>query len=219
MSLLVIAAGWLAFGAVAVIAMRRRGHDTFSWAVLFLFLGPLALPLAVSSDRHRPPQPETPTHDGRLDVLVAHDGSDAATAAALDAAMDLLGPQLTSITLAAVVDLEATSTVRGRDTQRETQAQLDALAHDLASVTSAPVDTVILFGEPAKTLQQHAAEHGYELIVTGNSTTGRARLRRSRAVGKLATQSPVPVLVGPATMGASSSIASPGARNVPPVGS
>lgn len=216
MSLLVIAAGWLAVGAVAVIAMRRRGHDTFGWAVLFLFLGPLALPLAVSSDRHRPPQPETPTHDGRLDVLVAHDGSDAATAA-LDAAMDLLGPQLTSITLAAVVDLEATSTVRGRDTRRETQAQLDALAHDLASVTSAPVDTVILFGEPARTLRQHAAEHGYELIVTGNSTTGRARLRRSRAVGKLATPSHVPVLVGPATMGASSSIASPGARNATPV--
>ena len=57
---LAIAAGWVATGAVAVALMRRRGHDAFSWAVLFLFLGPIAVPLAISSDRHRPAEPPRP---------------------------------------------------------------------------------------------------------------------------------------------------------------
>ena len=92
---LVIAAGWLTIGAIAVAVMHRRGHDTFAWAVLFLCMGPLAIPLAVSSHRHRPPDPDSPSHPGRLDVLVADDGSPEA-AAALKSALDLLGAQMTS---------------------------------------------------------------------------------------------------------------------------
>lgn len=198
MAFLAIAAGWLAIGLVAVAVMRHRGHDTFAWAVLFLFLGPLALPLAASSDRHPPPQPSAPIHEGRLDVLAAHNGS-AEAAAALRAALDLLGTQVTSVTLAAVVDLEAPSTVRGRDTQRETQARLDALARDIAVVTTAPVDTVILFGEPTLALQHFAAEHGYELIVAASCCAGGSHLGRRRATKKLATTSPVPVLIAPAS--------------------
>jgi nucleotide-binding universal stress UspA family protein len=79
-----------------------------------------------------------------------------------------------------VVDLEATTTVRGRDTQRDTQARLDALARDVVPMTSAPVDTVVLFGEPAHALQQHAAEHGYELIVAGGGDARRSRGRAPR---------------------------------------
>jgi hypothetical protein len=182
-----IAAGWLAIGVVAAAVMHRRGHDTFAWGVLFLFLGPLALPLAISSDRHPPPQPDAPTRGGRLDLLVAHDGSREATAA-LQAAMDLVGPYVTSVTVTCVLDLEAASTVRGRDTQRETQARLDAVAHRLAAATSAPVDTTILFGEPTQALQRFAAEHGYELIVA-------AAWRR--VTHKRTAASAVPVLIGP----------------------
>lgn len=191
---LVIASGWLAVGLVAVAVMRRRGHDTFAWALLFMFLGPLALPLAVSSDRHPPSQPGGPLRDGRFDVLVAHDGS-AEAAAALRAALDLFGSQVTSLTLAAVVDLEAASTVRGRDTQLETQAGLDAFAGDVANVITAPVDTVILFGEPAHALVDFAASHDYELIVATAGSAGRARRGRGRAVNGLPTTSPVPVLI------------------------
>ncbi len=195
MSLLLIAAGWLVIGAVAVAVMHRRGHDTFSWAVLFLFMGPLALPLAVSSHRHRPSGPVSPTHPGRLDVLVAEDGS-ADAAAALASVLDLLGGQMTSLTLAAVVDLEAASTVRGRDTKRETQARLDALVGDVAGATKAPVDSVILFGEPTQALQRFAADHGYELIVVGCRPAARSHLVGSGAVRRLATHAPVPVLIG-----------------------
>ena len=196
MSPLVIAAGWLAIGAVAVAVMHRRGHDTFAWAVLFLVLGPLAVPLAVSSHRHRPPDPDAPTHPGRFDVLVVDDGSPEA-AAAMESALDLLGAQMTSLTVAAVVDLEAVSTVRGRETQRETLARLDARVGDIAGAIKAPVDTVILFGEPSHTLQRFAADHGYELIVVGCRSAGGSHLAGRGTARKLAAHAPVPVFVGP----------------------
>ena len=171
MSLLVIAGGWLAIGGVAVAVMHRRGHDTFAWAVLFLVLGPLAVPLAVSSHRHRPPDPDTPTHPGRLDVLVADDGSPEA-AAALESALDLLGAQMTSLTVAAVVDLEAVSTVRGRDTAARDTCSARRPGRRHRRRIEAPVDTVVLFGEPTHTLQRFAADHGYELIVVGCRSAG-----------------------------------------------
>lgn len=42
MLILAIAVAWVVTGAIAVAVMVRRGHDTFAWTVLFLFLGPLA---------------------------------------------------------------------------------------------------------------------------------------------------------------------------------
>jgi hypothetical protein len=191
---LAIAAGWLAIGAVAVAIMHRRGHDTFAWALVFMFLGPIAVPLAISSDRHRPAEPPRPLPPGGLDVLVFHDGTPDAQAA-LDTALTFLGQQMTSMTVAAVVDLEAPSTVRGRDTQREAQARLDVLARELETVTSAPVATIILFGEPATALQHFAHDNGYELIVAG-SLAARSHLG-TRRTGRPRTS--VPVLIGPAS--------------------
>ena len=191
---LAIAIAWVASGALAVALMRRRGHDTFAWAVLFLFLGPVAIPLAVSSDRHRPSEPPRPLPPGGLDLLVAHDGTPDAQAA-LEAALVLVGPQMTSMTLAAVVDLEAPSTVRGRHTQNEAQDRLEALARDVAAATSVPVATVILFGEPAVALQHFAIENGYELVVAGSGAA------RSHVGGRRngRTHPSVPVLIGPAS--------------------
>lgn len=81
--MVIIIAVWLAFGAGGVWILRRKGHDAFSWMLLFTVLGPLAVPLAISGHHHPPGQ------------------------RALVAAVNLLGPQLTSLTLAAVVDVEA----------------------------------------------------------------------------------------------------------------
>lgn len=191
---LAIAAGWVAIGAVAVLLMRRRGHDAFAWAVLFLVLGPIAVPIAISSDRHRPDEPPRPLPPGDLDVLVSHDGSPDAHAA-LDAALSLLGQQATSITLAAVVDLEAPSTVRGRDAHREAQQRLDAVARDVATRTSAPVATVVLLGEPATTLVNYAIDNNYGIIVAGSRHGEKLLVGRRRTGGR---HKSVPVLIGPA---------------------
>jgi nucleotide-binding universal stress UspA family protein len=190
---LAIAAGWVAIGAVAVALMRRRGHDAFTWAVLFLFLGPLAVPIAVSSDRHRPTEPPRPLPPGGFDLLVSYDGSPDARAA-LEAALTLLGPQMTTMTLATVIDLEAPSTVRGRDTQREAQRRLDTVVRDVSSRTTAPIATVILFGEPATALHHFAVDNGYELIVAGSRLEARS-LVGGRRTGR--AQASVSVLLGP----------------------
>ena len=188
---LTIAAVWVAVGAAAVVVMRRRGHDAFSWGLLFLFLGPIAVPLAVSSDRHRPAGPPRPLPPGGLDVLVSHDGTTDAQAA-LETAMAFLGQQMTSLTLAAVVDLEAPSTVRGREARLEAQQCLDAIAGGVEQATSVPVATVVLFGEPAAALHRYAADNGYELIVAGCVAARSVARRSSRA------RTSVPVLIGPA---------------------
>jgi nucleotide-binding universal stress UspA family protein len=188
---------WLAIGAAAVFMMRRKGHDTFSWMILFLFLGPLAVPLAVSAQRHQPLDTTSRPHRGALDVLVAHDGSPAASMA-LASALELFGPQMTSLTLAAIVDIEAATTVRGRDTERETRARLEGVAGQLA-VRCGPVETVVLHGDPAEALARFAAQHGYELVVVGGDDGSRWRHALTGNVAhRLAAATTVPVLVGPA---------------------
>jgi nucleotide-binding universal stress UspA family protein len=194
---LIVAIGvWVALGLAAAWVMRRRGHDAFSWSILFLFLGPIALPVAVSAERHRPPESDRPMQPGALDVLVAHDGSAAATAA-LEAALTIVGGDMTSITLAEVVDIEAATTIRGRETTAAAQSRLDAVAAPLASSTTVPVATVVLHGDPAHALAWFAAHHGYELIVVGGSGPGRRWVRRGSVARRLASCSTVPLLVGP----------------------
>lgn len=192
----VVVAVWLAVGAGAALLMHRKGHDMFSWSVLFTVLGPLAVPLAVSSHRH--PQRETPgrAHQGALDVLVGHDGSPGADRA-LSSAVDLFGAQMTSLTLAAVVDLEASTTVQGHETEREETLRLQQIAGGLR-VPCGPVETVVLHGCPATALSQYAVNHGYELVVVGSD--GRPPWRRVLAgsvARRLSAVTPVPVFVGP----------------------
>ena len=190
-AVIAVAAAWLAFGAVAAVLMHRRGHETFSWAVLFLFLGPIAVPLAISADRHPPAEPPRPLPMGGLDVLVAHDGSTDADAA-LDTALGLLGDRMTSLTLAAVLDLEAASTVRGREAQHEAEARLAAVIDALADRTTVPLASVVLFGEPAAALQHFAGENGYEVVVAGNGTAHRISRHQHQ-------HRTVPMLIGPAS--------------------
>jgi hypothetical protein len=174
--------------------MHRRGHDTFAWAWLFLIWGPLTLPLAISADRHRPPQPRAPIHEGALDVLVVHDGS-AGADAALHATLSLLGQHLTSLTLAVVLDLEATTTMRGRETQRDEQERLDAIARTVGGRAKAPVDTMVLMGDVRHATQRFAGQHGYELIVAGSHIARRMHLG-GRPARDLAAET-IPVLIGP----------------------
>lgn len=85
---------------------------------------------------------------------------------------------------------------RSTPTQREAQERLDTLARELAKVTSAPVATVVLFGEPATALRHFALGNGYELIVAG-SVAARWHVSRRRA-GR--THQSVPVLIGPTSL-------------------
>jgi nucleotide-binding universal stress UspA family protein len=194
---LAVIAAWVAVGAVAVLVMRRRGHDVFAWAILFLVLGPLAIPLALSADRDRPVESESGFRPGALDVLVAFDGSPAASAA-LSALLELFAEQMTSLMLAAVVDIEAATTVRGHETERDMRERLDAAKGGLHRFPAGHAETIVLHGDPAHVLAKFAAEHEYELIVVGCSGPGGARVLRGSVARRLAAGTSVPVLVGPA---------------------
>lgn len=50
-----VMATWLAIGTVTGKAMSRRGHDGFTWLVLGAILGPLVVPLALSTQRRTDP--------------------------------------------------------------------------------------------------------------------------------------------------------------------
>jgi nucleotide-binding universal stress UspA family protein len=191
-----VAVVWIAFAAAGALVMRRRGHDLFAWSLLFVFLGPLALPLAVSAERHPPPAPPASRHEGALDVLVGHDGSTQATLA-LETVVKVLGRGITSLTVATVVDAEAADTVRGHETIDEAESRLTAIATDVIAAIAAPVDTVVLPGQPAQCLERYAIENGYDLIVIGSSVR-RFPLAGASVARHLAHGSGVPVLIGPA---------------------
>lgn len=188
---------WLAIGAAGVVVLRRKGHNAFSWMILFLFLGPLAIPLAISAHRHQHQDAFDHDHAGTFDVLIAHDGSPAADAA-LEAAVGLFGCHMTSLTLAAIVDVEAATTVSGHDTECDTQARLDRLAGGL-TLPCGPVETVILHGDPAQVLSRCASEEGYELVVVPGCDGHRwRRVFTGDVAHRLPATTPIPVLVGPA---------------------
>jgi len=187
-----LVAGWLAFGAAATVVMRRRGHDAFTWAVLFLFLGPLAF-VAVPRGRVAAP-PAGDDRPGTLDLLVADDGS-AEAREALDVALGLLD-RATSVTVVTVLDVEAESTLRGAEAERAARAHLEETCVHAGTLTAAPVDTALLFGSPAAALESFAAAHGYELIVAGSRGRGGSRALVGSVAGQLAAHSHVPVLVG-----------------------
>ncbi len=54
-ALALVMAAWLVIGVVTGRAMGRRGHDGFTWLLLGATLGPLAVPLALSTWRRTGP--------------------------------------------------------------------------------------------------------------------------------------------------------------------
>jgi hypothetical protein len=54
-ALALVMAAWLAIGVVTGRTMRRRGHDGFTWLLLGATLGPLVVPIALSTRRHTGP--------------------------------------------------------------------------------------------------------------------------------------------------------------------
>ena len=82
---LAVLAVWVLIGLVTAVVMRRRGHHLFAWGALRVLMGPLVIPLAISSVRSDAPseaviEPGDPGI-GPIDVLIAVDGSPEATAA------------------------------------------------------------------------------------------------------------------------------------------
>jgi nucleotide-binding universal stress UspA family protein len=215
LALLIVGVGWLVIGVATGVVMGRRGHDPFAWLLVGVLLGPLALPPAVAAARH--PDLTRPRRllagapaDGRVGLLVGIDGS-AQAAAALDAALDVLGARLGRLTLAAVTDVDATVAHDQEEARlrQELQRQADrAQARLTAAGVPATAELLLLRGRPAHALLEQAAAGGYGLLAVGTRGAGLTPRLLGSIAESLATGTTVPVL-----------LASDGRSTPPPPGS
>lgn len=191
----VIAAGWLGIGVMLAIVMGRRGHNGFGWLVLGTLLGPLGLILAADARRHEEQLGAAPivgSHgpavagSGPVDVLVGYDGSPE-SAAAVDAAIEILGHRIGRLTVASVVPFGDI-----RDQERQAEAALRALAD---RSTGPAFGLEVLHGHPSTALVEYASQGGFALIVVGVRGKGISKSILGSAASELARDSKVPVLL------------------------
>jgi nucleotide-binding universal stress UspA family protein len=196
----IIGALWIVIGVSASIVMGRRGYSPFAWLLLGSILGPLVIPLAVGTIRGAREDPTVLPHPfresvggaGTVDLLVGIDGS-VHSEDALRAALALFGNRIGRLTLADVIDYDSAMSGRfPRDTERLAIEGLEGLA---ASVGAIAPDTVLLVGQPAEALIEHAAEDGYEVLVVGRRGHGASNVLLGSTATRLAEGAGIPVLV------------------------
>ncbi len=190
-ALALFAATWIAIGFGTAYFMVKKGHDIFTWWYMGAVLGPLAIPMAVTKSRQRgtvePAQIRSGTPgSGMIDVLVGVDGS-AESKAAIDDALELLGPRVGRLCLASVEDFDAP--MRQDDT---TSSMLERMADALPYRDPS---TVVLTGKPAVVLLEYAAKEGYELLAVGSRGHGMAKALLGSVAQQLAKDAPIPVLI------------------------
>ena len=206
-AMFILAGIWIGFGLVLALIMGRHGHDPFAWWLLGTLLGPVALPLAVSAERRQAEQAEQlrvgAPGRGPVDVLVGLDGSPEAGAALLTV-LDLLGPQLGRLTLATVIDRDASvEHDRAKDQARvelrrradQVRMRLRALAEDPDEEGGRIPDLILVPGQPAEALQRLAVEGGYDLLTVGSRGTGLSKVLLGSTAATLAARSKIPVLL------------------------
>jgi nucleotide-binding universal stress UspA family protein len=201
-ALLVVGVVWLLTGVVTGVVMGRRGHDPFAWLLVGVMLGPLCLPLAVAAARH--PALAMPRRllagvpaAGRVGVLVGIDGS-AQAAAAMDAALDLLGVRIGRLTLVAVTDVDATVAHQREEARlrRELRRQaVRAEARLAAAGVQVTAELLLLRGRPAHALLEQAAVGGYGLLAIGTRGAGLTPRLLGSVAESLAAGTTVPVLL------------------------
>jgi nucleotide-binding universal stress UspA family protein len=207
MTYLLIVLAWLAVGTAVGIVEARRGRWRRGW-VVFAILGPFAVPLALGRRSEPTPEPVVLTTGtaagGSVDVLVGLDGS-AASEAAAELAVGLLGGQVRTVTLATVLDLD-TGAPHGDSLmhpepwpeEQEARRQLARGADALEAATGHDATTVVLTGEPAAALERYAGRGGYHVVVIGTRGRGLTKSLLGSCATKLARQSSLPVLLVPA---------------------
>lgn len=196
--IVLIVVAWVASGVLTAFVMRRRGHDLAVWLALGSVLGPLILPLAIERARFheaaaaRSEMMKTPVRHG-FDVVAGIDGSDEAIAA-VEAALELFGDSITTLTLATVLDYDAQSAAAGLEPRERAQAVLDRVA---SAVDVGFVRTQILFGRADRELAEYARTHGAELIVVGARGHGASEALFGSITSRLVGACELPVFVGP----------------------
>jgi nucleotide-binding universal stress UspA family protein len=192
---------FLCIGLVTALVMGRRGHDPWTWGILGALFGPLVIPLAFGwhsrdqRDEERVLRPAaTPEGAGPVSVLVGVDGS-IESAAAVRAAVDILGSRLGSLTIATVVDLDAMESMQATghsELERKAKSLLEEAA---ATVASNGPATVILSGRPTDALVGYAQRHDIDLVAVGARGKGLSEAALGSVAEGLVRQPDVVVLI------------------------
>jgi nucleotide-binding universal stress UspA family protein len=184
---------WVVCGASSAVLMARRGHDPATWTLLGLLFGPVA-PLFAAEAIGEERTAEARVLDrgvaepGSVHLVAGVDGSPESVAA-VRSAVALLHGRLGRIAIAVVVPYDA-------DAGPHWRCALAAAAQELEPASPT---TVELRGEPAAALRRYALDEGFDVIVVGARGRGRSGSPLGSVALRLASGSPVPVLIGPAT--------------------
>lgn len=202
---------WLAGGAAVAIVMRRYGHEFGLWLALGMLLGPFAA--LFGRERHRLDKKRRPgriaeAHGGPFDAVAGIDGSEESVAA-VQAALRLFGSSLTSLTLVTALGYESSGSFTGIVPRSQAYSELADVASGLEF---GPIETMVVYGPPAKTIASLAQEGEFELIILGARGRGMSQAFFGSVPANLIGRSPVPVFVGPAA-----SIVAPESRRQPPL--
>ena len=197
-ALLILLVAWIVIGVVAAIIMGRRGHAPFSWLLLGAVLGPLVVPVMLAS-RERPsaPRPEprqaagSDTGGHGIDMLFGFDRSEDSKGA-LVAAIALFGPYLDRLSIATVLEFEASTT----DTTAA-EEELADVALLAAGLLERRPETLTLVGRPDEALVRHALGNAFDLLVIAPRGRGATRALFGSVASRLARAPHVPVAIMP----------------------
>lgn len=192
--MMIVAAAWLATGLTLAVVMGRRGHGSFQWFLIGAALGLLALPIAwtaIRDEGRRSPVSlaESGSGGGPVNVLVGIDGS-AEAALALRTAIELIGDHIGHLTLANVVTFDEAS----RTARREEERAAELLEATATSLNTMAAGQIVLIGQPADALMNHATEEGYDLLVIGRRGRGASKTLLGSTASR-AANGPIPVLI------------------------
>lgn len=196
--LLGIAAVWLVSGLVTGFVMGRLGHDARLWLALGIVAGPTSVALVARAlNEHGLVRPRRVKKGvagtGPIDVLVGVDGSPESEAALVEAS-GMIADRLGRLVVAAVADYD--SAFPGGDQAGGDRARTDLdRAQAVATRLGLDPELVVLFGEPASTLETYARDNGFELIAIGRRGRGLATTTFGSVASHLARTAEVPVLI------------------------
>jgi nucleotide-binding universal stress UspA family protein len=198
-ALLVLLVIWVSLGLITGLIMGRRGNSWFGWAVIGCVLGPLVIPVALSTARReRDVQAITLVRGeegaGQLRILVGIDGS-VESQVAVRSVIVLLGDRIGSFTLAAVIDYDAVRPGWKGDDQQDAEAALADAERVADASLGGAAETVLLVGAPARALLEHAAATDADLLAIGSRGRGASTALLGSVATQLAAKAPVPVLI------------------------
>lgn len=187
-----VIAVWLLLGVAVSVVLGRRGHDSASWLVLGILLGPLSILLAVDVVRHDEVlavelvgEGPVPVRTEGIRVLIGYDDSPDAHAV-IKVVLDLMETRLQCLTLARVLPFDG-----GRLDEAAARA---SLVEEARRLTDVPIELEIIHGRPAVALLETACAGRFDLLAIGALGHAHSHLLGT-TTSPLSHQRQIPVLI------------------------